>query len=36
MPESVDEALKIAITLEQAERQERRDEAFNLGSHEQE
>ena len=36
MPKSVDEALKIAITVEQAERQERRDEAFYLRSHEQE
>jgi hypothetical protein len=36
MPKSVDEALKIAITVEQAEMQERRDEAFYLRSHEQE
>jgi hypothetical protein len=35
MPGSV-ETLKIAITMEQAERQERRDETFYLRSHEQE
>jgi hypothetical protein len=34
MPGSVDEVLKIASTVEQAERQERRDEGFYLRSHE--
>jgi hypothetical protein len=36
MPKSLDEALKIAITVDQAELQERRSEAFYLRSREQE